>query len=87
MHEKDVCEDVARQYIKTLIDQAWSELINQRVACSQESPDPLIDMAINLARMSQWTYQYGDGHGAPDDRVRDQVLSVLIEPITNLVLK
>ena len=39
-------------------------------------------MAINLARTTHCAYQYGDGHGAPDDRVKDHVLSVIIEPIT-----
>ncbi|KAI7735147.1 hypothetical protein M8C21_030172 [Ambrosia artemisiifolia] len=82
MHEHDVCEEVAREYIKTLIDKAWRRMIEARVACSDDSKDPFIDMAINLARISHCTYQFGDGHGAPDARSRDRVLSVIFEPIT-----
>lgn len=48
---------------------------------SQESADPIIDMAINLARISTYTYQYGDRHGAPYTRHKERVLSVIIEPI------
>ncbi|KAJ0526061.1 putative (E)-beta-ocimene synthase [Helianthus annuus] len=82
MHESGVCEEVARVYLKTLIDQAWRKLIKVHLACSRELANPFIDMAINLARISCCTYQYGDGHGAPDARAKDQVLSVIIEPIT-----
>nr|QYL01200.1 terpene synthase 10 [Stevia rebaudiana] len=81
MHEKGVCEEVARKYIITLIDEAWRKLIKVCVSCSQELADPTIDMAINLARISRCTYQYGDGHGAPDARAKDRVFSVIIEPI------
>ena len=82
MHENRVCEEVAREYIKNLIDKAWRKMIKAQVGCSQESGDPFIDMAINLARLSHCTYQYGDGHGAPDARAKDRVISVIIEPVT-----
>ncbi|KAK1432622.1 hypothetical protein QVD17_09520 [Tagetes erecta] len=79
MHEKGVCEEVGRAYITTLIDEAWMKLI--KLHCCQELPNPFTEMAINLARISCCTYQYGDGHGAPDARAKDRVLSVIIEPI------
>ncbi|KAL4582740.1 hypothetical protein LXL04_007299 [Taraxacum kok-saghyz] len=81
MHENGVCEEVAREYITNLIDEAWKELIKAQVTCSQESTNAFSDMAINLARISHCTYQHGDGHGAPDDRAKDRVKSVIIEPI------
>ncbi|GJW85689.1 (E)-beta-ocimene synthase, chloroplastic-like protein [Tanacetum coccineum] len=74
MHENGACEEVAREYIKDLIDEAWRKMIKAQVGCSQESGDPFIDMAINLARISHCTYQYGDGHGAPDARAKDTVM-------------
>ncbi|KAL8231691.1 hypothetical protein R6Q57_001469 [Mikania cordata] len=84
MHENGVCEEVARAYVKALIDEAWRKLIKAHVDCSQEylATNPFIDMPVNLARISCCTYQHGDGHGAPDARARDRVLSVIIEPIT-----
>ncbi|KAK9054101.1 hypothetical protein SSX86_025178 [Deinandra increscens subsp. villosa] len=81
MHEKGVCEAVAREYVTSLIDEAWRKLIKAHVACSQEMATPFIDMAINLARISHCTYQYGDGHGAPDSRAKDLILSLIIEPV------
>ncbi|KAI3723529.1 hypothetical protein L2E82_35167 [Cichorium intybus] len=81
MHETSVCEEVAREYVNLLIDEAWSKLIKARVTCSQESTDPFLDMGINLARMSHCMYQYGDGHGAPDSRAKDRVRLVIIDPI------
>ncbi|GKB42966.1 (E)-beta-ocimene synthase, chloroplastic-like protein, partial [Tanacetum coccineum] len=57
MHDTGLSEEVARGYIKVLIDEAWRKLIKARVDCSQESADPIIDMAINLARISTCTYQ------------------------------
>ncbi|KAJ0707664.1 putative (E)-beta-ocimene synthase [Helianthus annuus] len=81
MHENDVSEEVARKHIKTLIDEAWRKLIKVHLACTKELANPFIDMAINLARISLCTYQYGDGHGAPDARAHDQVSSVIIEPL------
>ncbi|KAI3717324.1 hypothetical protein L1987_68879 [Smallanthus sonchifolius] len=82
MHEHDVSEEVASEYIKTLIDKAWMKMIKARVLCAEEfANDPFIDMAINLARISHCIYQYGDGYGSPDERVKDRVLSVIFEPI------
>ncbi|KAK9057659.1 hypothetical protein SSX86_022495 [Deinandra increscens subsp. villosa] len=83
MHEKGVSEKVAREYITSLIDEAWRKLVKLQVTCSQEFSNPFVDMIINLARISHCTYQYGDGHGAPDARAKDRVLSVIIEPITS----
>lgn len=82
MHENDVCEELAREHINKLIDEAWRKLTKVHVACTQELANPFIDMPINLARISLSSYQYGDGHGAPDTRAKDRVSSVIIEPIT-----
>ena len=81
MNENGVCEEVAREHIKMLIDEAWRKMMKARMDCCKKYQDPFIDMAINLARISHCTYQYGDGHGAPDARAKDRVLSVIIEPI------
>ncbi|XP_076898758.1 (E)-beta-ocimene synthase, chloroplastic-like [Bidens hawaiensis] len=85
MHEVGVCEAVAHAYITTLIDEAWRKLIKVHLACFQELPNPFIDMAINLARISRYTYHQGDGHGAPDARAKERVVSVIIEPIGHKV--
>lgn len=40
-----------------------------------------VETAFDLARIAQCTYQYGDGHGAPDGRAKKRVLSLVVEPI------
>ncbi|KAL8248364.1 hypothetical protein R6Q59_005232 [Mikania micrantha] len=82
MQENSVSEEVAREYINTLIDKAWEKMIEARVSCSKNLADTFVDVVINLARISHCTYQHGDGHGAPDARAKDRVLSVVIEPIS-----
>nr|XP_043627036.1 (E)-beta-ocimene synthase, chloroplastic-like [Erigeron canadensis] len=84
-HQYGVCEEVARGYIKTLVDETWRKLIEARIiACSTEEDfeDSLTDMAINLARISNCVFEYGDGIKEPDEaRAMDQILSIIIEPI------
>ncbi|PWA76832.1 (E)-beta-ocimene synthase, chloroplastic [Artemisia annua] len=74
--------EVASEHIKNLIDKAWMKMIEAQIACSEDTTDPLIDMAINLARVSNCTYQYGDGIKAPEVIIKDRVMFVIIEPIT-----
>ncbi|KAI3717322.1 hypothetical protein L1987_68875 [Smallanthus sonchifolius] len=82
MQENGVCEEVARGYINTLIDKAWSKMIEARIGCSKHLACPFVDSIINLARVVHCTCQYGDGLGAPDARAKDRILSVIIDPIS-----
>ncbi|XP_076946540.1 (E)-beta-ocimene synthase, chloroplastic-like [Bidens hawaiensis] len=82
MRDNDVSEDVAREYVNTLIDKAWMKMIKARNACYDISAYPIIDVALNLARVAQSMYQFGDGHGAPDARANYRVLSTIVKPIT-----
>ncbi|PIA33957.1 hypothetical protein AQUCO_03900078v1 [Aquilegia coerulea] len=43
--------------------------------------EPFISSAPNLGRQSQCIYQYGDGHGIPDQETKDSIKSLFIEPI------
>ncbi|KAJ4850700.1 hypothetical protein Tsubulata_035874 [Turnera subulata] len=74
--EKDACE-----HIKGLIDQAWKKMNQSQLSNSTSCPRPFMEAAINLARISHFTYQHGDAHGAPDRRSKSRVLSLIIEPI------
>nr|GMD26009.1 terpene synthase 10-like isoform X2 [Ipomoea batatas] len=82
MRESGHLEDDSRDYIRDLLDQAWRNL-NKNNASDNISRfgKPFIEAAINLARISQSTYQYGDGHGAPDSRSKNRVLSLIIQPL------
>ncbi|RVW71182.1 (-)-alpha-terpineol synthase [Vitis vinifera] len=70
MHETGACEEDAREHIKCLIGETWKKMNEDRVV---ESPfsQTFIGIAINLARMSQCMYQYGDGHGVQNRETKD----------------
>ncbi|CAA3014353.1 isoprene synthase, chloroplastic-like [Olea europaea subsp. europaea] len=80
MHEKSVSEEVAREYIKSLIDENW-KMINKELVSNSIFSKSFIEIAINLARIAQCHYQYGNAHSDPNDITRNRVLSVIIEPI------
>ncbi|CAD5173339.1 unnamed protein product [Musa acuminata subsp. malaccensis] len=80
MHETGVSEDAARGHIRGLIKGNWRTINGDR---SFTSPfeENLKMMAINIPRMAQCIYQYGDGYGKPDGVIEDRIRSLLIEPI------
>ncbi|KAE9454985.1 hypothetical protein C3L33_13116, partial [Rhododendron williamsianum] len=82
MRETGLSEQEARKHIRKLIDEAWKKMNKERVAVDSPFEKPFIETAINLARMSQCSYQNGDGLGALDNQAKNWVLSVIIEPIT-----
>ncbi|XP_058210699.1 tricyclene synthase EBOS, chloroplastic-like [Rhododendron vialii] len=82
MHETGVSEHEARKYISSLIEEAWKKMNKEQVAADSPFEKPFIETSFNLARIAQCTYQNGDGHGAPDNKAKNRVLSVIIEPIT-----
>ncbi|KAF7146392.1 hypothetical protein RHSIM_Rhsim04G0059400 [Rhododendron simsii] len=82
MCETGVSEQEARKHISSLIEEAWKKMNKERVAVDSPFEKPFIETAFNLARIAQCTYQNGDGHGAPDNKAKNRVLSVIIEPIT-----
>ncbi|RVW72527.1 Isoprene synthase, chloroplastic [Vitis vinifera] len=82
MNQTGLSEDRAREHMNILIDESWKKM-NKVRAVDSSSPfeKPFVETAINLARIAQCTYQYGDSHSAPDDRSKKRVLSVIVEPI------
>ncbi|XP_058210688.1 tricyclene synthase EBOS, chloroplastic-like isoform X2 [Rhododendron vialii] len=82
MHETRLSEEEARKHIRKLIDETWKKMSKERVTVDSPFEKPFIETTINVARMSECTYQNGDGHGAPDNQAKNRVLSMIIEPIT-----
>jgi isoprene synthase len=80
MRESGVSEEVAGKHMSNIIDKTWKKMNEERVV---QSPfgEGLVVTAINLARIAQCTYQYGDGHGAPNKRAKNRVMSLIIEPV------
>lgn len=81
MSDTGLSEESARQHIRNLIDETWKKMIED--ANSGESPfsKSFVETAMNLARIAQCQYQHGDGHGNPDARSKNRVLSLLIDPV------
>ncbi|CAA2934310.1 trans-alpha-bergamotene synthase-like [Olea europaea subsp. europaea] len=79
MNDTGCSEEVARDYIKDLID----------VTLKKTNKDILIDCpfkdfvgpAMNLARVTQSMYQYGDGFGVPHLETKKNLISLIVEPI------
>ncbi|CAL0333906.1 unnamed protein product [Lupinus luteus] len=80
MCENRVSYEGAYKHIHSLLDETWKKLNKDRVTYSP-FPKPFVEIVINLARMSQCTYLYGDGHGAPDNAAKNRIRSLIIEPI------
>ncbi|XP_057954522.1 isoprene synthase, chloroplastic-like isoform X2 [Malania oleifera] len=80
MRETGLSEEFARKHINNMIDGAWKK-INKARSTNSPFSKYFVEIALNLARNSQCTYQHGDGYGAPDSRSRNRVSMVIIEPI------
>ncbi|CAH8344013.1 unnamed protein product [Eruca vesicaria subsp. sativa] len=83
MNETGASEEKSRAYVQEMISNTWDEMNYEMI--SQDSsllPRGFVEAAINLARMSQCMYQYGDGHGSPDKaKTVDRVFSILVNHI------
>ncbi|KAG5555550.1 hypothetical protein RHGRI_006257 [Rhododendron griersonianum] len=80
MHETGASEEEAREHIKYLIGETWKKMnIDQGVEspCSQT----FVELAMNLARMAQCMYQYGDGFASQGVETKDRVFALLINPV------
>nr|QWQ79600.1 TPS42 [Juglans sigillata] len=80
MNDTGVSEEDAREYIRSLIRATWKKFNKERTVTSPFS-ETYIEVAMNLARMAQCMYQYGDGHGSAESETKDRVLALLIHPI------
>ncbi|CAL5356705.1 unnamed protein product [Camellia sinensis] len=81
MHEIGVSTEDAKEHINYLISKAWKK-INE--ACVVDSPinDTFVEIVTNMARVSQFMYQHGDGHGHDiGGKNKERVTLLLIEPI------
>ncbi|XP_011009235.1 PREDICTED: terpene synthase 10-like [Populus euphratica] len=80
MHEAAASEEKASDHIRNLIGNTWKK-INDYQFINPHISQTFIGIAINLARMAQCMYQYGDGHGVGHLETKDKVKSLLIKPL------
>ncbi|KAL1325060.1 hypothetical protein HN51_035151 [Arachis hypogaea] len=81
MRENGASEECAHKYINNVLDETWKKMNKDRVTNSPFSKS-FIETAMNLGRISQCTYQYGDAHGAPDASAKNRIRSLIIEPVS-----
>ncbi|XP_065858807.1 terpene synthase 10-like [Euphorbia lathyris] len=80
MHESEVSEEVAREHIQHLINEAWDKM-NQNQLQNTKFSRTFMRMGMNLARMSLCIYQFGDGFGAQNIETKNHVISLLVQPL------
>ncbi|XP_022897602.1 terpene synthase 10-like [Olea europaea var. sylvestris] len=80
MNETGASEDEAREHIISLIRETWKKM-NQVQETICPFSKTFIEIAMNLARMAQYMYQYGDGHGIQNHETKDRILALLFEPL------
>ncbi|TKY50540.1 Isoprene synthase [Spatholobus suberectus] len=80
MHENDTSEEQAREKLRKLIDAEWKKMNRERVLDST-LPEAFKEIAINMARVSHCTYQYGDGIGRPDYTTENRIKLLLIDSV------
>ncbi|XP_010528837.1 PREDICTED: 1,8-cineole synthase 1, chloroplastic-like isoform X2 [Tarenaya hassleriana] len=83
MHETGASEEEAREHMTTgVISDAWDEM-NYNITARGSSVDSrFFGVALDLGRMAQCMYQYGDGHGCPDIALTvDRAHSLLFDPV------
>ena len=80
MNESGVGAEGSHQHIHSLLNETWKKMNTDRLLNSP-FPKDFVETSMNLARIAQCTYQYGDGHGAPNSIVWNRVKSLIIEPI------
>ncbi|XP_031501402.1 terpene synthase 10-like [Nymphaea colorata] len=83
MKEKGVSEEAARQHVDGLLRNAWKGLHKECAeATSNGTSHPFVHCALNLARMAQFMYQHGDGHGFPGkDYPAERILRLMVESV------
>ncbi|KAI3687932.1 hypothetical protein L1987_81637 [Smallanthus sonchifolius] len=80
MHESGATEEEARGYIKEMIRDAWKKLNKERTLANSQFSREYIEYAANTARMAQFMYGEGDGHGRPEI-TKSHISSLLFNPI------
>nr|WNI01955.1 terpene synthase [Psidium guajava] len=82
MNENGASREAAVKHIEDMIWETWKAM-NEQAFVDRPFPgmEVFIGACLNLARVSHSFYKYGDGHGVPDRATKDNIMSVLIQPV------
>ncbi|KAF3777164.1 (-)-alpha-terpineol synthase, partial [Nymphaea thermarum] len=86
MNEARVAEEQARQHIRKLLRDAWRRLNREMLLAQQQQQQTafsrsFMNVALNIARVSQCMYDFEDGVGVLEHESMDHVYSLIAEPI------
>ncbi|XP_026432235.1 terpene synthase 10-like isoform X2 [Papaver somniferum] len=81
MHETGVSESIARVHMQHLIRASWEKMNTSLSSSRDVFPSSFINTVQNVARMGQYMYQIGDGHGIPNRETKDRIMSIIVKPI------
>ncbi|KAL7157080.1 hypothetical protein ABFS83_02G054000 [Erythranthe nasuta] len=82
MNESGAGREEAEAYVRCLINETWKEM-NEELIIITDSPlfeRDFVRSAVDLGRMAQYIYQYGDGHGIQFPEMKERIISLLFEP-------
>ncbi|KAF8016673.1 hypothetical protein BT93_H2023 [Corymbia citriodora subsp. variegata] len=82
MNETGASEEAAREHVRQMVRETWKSM-NRDVFEDHPFPEfgPFLSACLNLARASQFFYQYEDGHGLPSHETKDQIWLALFDPV------
>ncbi|KAI3846400.1 hypothetical protein MKW92_019530 [Papaver armeniacum] len=81
MHETGADERAAREHINHCINDNWKRMNKEQLIERSILPQALIDSMSNMTRMAQHMYQHGDGYGVSDVGTKEEIMSIVVEPI------
>ncbi|KAJ4981749.1 hypothetical protein NE237_032586 [Protea cynaroides] len=81
MRETEVSEERAREHIKTMIVDSWKKMNENCISHSSHLPLIFLNISYNIARVFHCIYQHGDGVGVQDRETRNDVLTLLVQPL------
>nr|WBO38695.1 terpene synthase 24 [Aquilaria agallochum] len=82
VHDNGCSEDEAREHVKGLIEATWKKMNKAILESPLTMPNKTFhQVAMNLARMSQFMYLHSDGHSFQDfTTYKNDMLSLLANP-------
>ncbi|XP_057767413.1 linalool synthase Tps-5042L13, chloroplastic-like isoform X2 [Salvia miltiorrhiza] len=80
MNDNNASEAAAREHVKWLIGETWKEMNKERVVRDSPFSQDFIKCALDMGRMAQYMYHYGDGHGIQHSIIHQQMDAFLFHP-------
>lgn len=82
MHQSGASEEDAREHIKWYMYETWKKM-NKDACNTANSPYSrrFMRISMDITRMAQCIYLYGDGYGVQDRETKDNISSLLVKPL------